>query len=111
MVTPTPPVPGAPAPAVNQNLGVPTAIGCVPTYLPNFIVGLIRFLALIGGGITILLMAFGAFTMITSQGQEQQLRQGQEQLTAAIVGILFIIFSVLLLQVLGVQILQIPGFV
>lgn len=94
----------------NGQPGIETAIGCVPTEPQKLIEGLLRFATGIGGGIALLLMIFGAFQMIVSSGNPETLKKGQEQFTSAIIGLLFIIFSILLLQVIGVNILQIPGF-
>jgi hypothetical protein len=35
---------------------------------------------------------------------------GKQAITAALIGLLFIIFSVIILNLIGVQILGIPGF-
>jgi hypothetical protein len=45
-----------------------------------------------------------------SQGNPEKIQAAREQLTAAIVGLLFIIFSLVIIQVLGYDILHIPGF-
>ena len=45
-----------------------------------------------------------------SQGNPEQVKGAREQLTAAIIGLLFIIFSLVILQVIGFNILRIPGF-
>ncbi|MDO8551428.1 MAG: hypothetical protein Q7S03_02000 [bacterium] len=88
-----------------------TAIGCIDVSSPNsFIAWLLRFALGIGGGIAFLLMLFGVFQIITSSGNPDRLKAGQEQITSAIMGLLMIIFSVFLLQLIGVQILDIPGF-
>lgn len=47
--------------------------------------------------------------IITSQGDPRRLQSGKELLTAAIAGLLLVIFSVLILRVIGVNILGIPG--
>ncbi len=46
---------------------------------------------------------------MTSQGKPETLQQGRDQLIAAIVGLLFLIFSFVLLQTIGVDILKLPG--
>ena len=89
--------------------GVMTAIGCVPTEPKMLINGIIRFSSFAGGGLAFLLMIFGAFQIITSAGNPDNVKKGQEQFTSAIIGLLFIIFSTLLLQIIGVDILQLPG--
>lgn len=89
---------------------VQTAIGCISTTPEGLVKDILRFSTGIGGGIAFLLMIFGAFRMITSQGNPQELKEGQEIFTNAIIGLLFIIFSVLLMQIIGVNILNLPGF-
>ena len=72
----------------------------------------IMLLALIGlgiaGGIAFLLMLYAGFTIVTSSGDPQRLQGGKELLTAAISGLLLIIFSIFILRVVGIQILAIP---
>lgn len=90
--------------------GILTAIGCIPTDPNEFINALMRVAAFGGGGIALLLMIFGAIQMVSSAGNPETLKKGQETFTAAIIGLLFIIFATLLLQIIGVDILSLPGF-
>ena len=61
----------------------------------------------IGGGLAFLMMLLGAFQMLTSAGNPETLQAGKDRLTSAVIGLLFIIFAVLLLQIIGVDILGI----
>ena len=90
--------------------GILTAIGCVRTSPVGFTKDFLRFMLGIGGGLAFLMMLLGAFQMLTSAGNPDTLHAGRERLTSAIIGLLIIIFSVLLLQIVGVGILTIPGF-
>lgn len=90
--------------------GIMTAIGCVPTEPQALIQGLMKVGTGAAGAVALLLMIGGAFQMITSAGNAETLKKGQQQFTSAIIGLLFIIFSILLLQVIGVDILNLPGF-
>lgn len=90
--------------------GVSTAIGCIPTEPTALVQGIIKVAIGAGGGIALLLMIYGAFLMITSAGNPDGVKKGHEQITSAVIGLLFIIFAVMLLKVVGVDILQIPGF-
>lgn len=104
--------PGGPPPAkINEGAGggIYTAIGCIPTDPLALVSGVMRFAVGAGGGIALLLMIFGAFQMITSAGNPEAIKKGQEQFTSAIIGLLFIIFSTLLLKIIGVDILGLPG--
>lgn len=89
--------------------GILTAIGCVPTEPVKLVQGILKFTAAAGGGIALLIMVFGAFEMITSSGNPESIKKGQDRFTNAIIGLLFIIFSTLVLQLIGVDILNIPG--
>ncbi len=91
-------------------LGVATAVGCVPTQPVGLIKGLLGLVLGIGGGIAFLLMVGGSFQMITSNGNPESLKAGQDRFTSAIIGILFLMFSILILQIIGFGILNIPGF-
>lgn len=90
--------------------GVDTAIGCIPTDPKELIKIFIRLSTGAGGGIAFLLMIAGAFQMITSAGNPEALKSGQGRFTAAVIGLLFVIFAVLLMQIIGADILDLPGF-
>lgn len=90
--------------------GVMTAIGCIPTEPPRFIAGFMKYALGFGGGVALLLMIFGSFGMVTSSGNPDAIKKGREQFVSALIGLLFIIFSTLFLQILGVDILGLPGF-
>lgn len=87
-----------------------TAIGCVPTTTEGFVNTLLPFFIGIGGGIAFLLILFGALQIMMSSGNPEKLNAGKELISAAITGLLLIIFSIFILQLIGVQILKIPGF-
>ncbi len=93
-----------------NNPAIATAIGCIHTNPAELAKDLLRFIIGIGGGLAFLMMLLGAYQMLTSQGNPETLNAGRERLTSAAIGLLFIIFAVLLLQIIGFDILQIPGF-
>ncbi len=90
--------------------GIATAIGCIHTSPAAFSKDFLKFILGISGGLAFLMMLLGAFQMLTSAGNPETLQAGWERLTSAIIGLLFVIFAVLLLQIIGVGILNIPGF-
>ena len=90
--------------------GIQTAIGCIPTDPTGLIDGLLGFFVRAGGGVALLIMAFSAIGMITSQGNAEALKNAQGRFLNAVVGLLFIILAVAILQIVGIDILQIPGF-
>lgn len=78
------------------NKGIVTAIGCVQILGTSF-TPLATFLLTwgmgIGGGIAFMLIVYGGFLVITSTGNPQRLTAGKELITAAIMGLLMLIFS------------------
>jgi len=105
----------SPTPSDSKNScggeAISTAIGCINVKDPNAFIGsVLKFAIGIGGGIAFLLMILGVFQIITSAGNPDRLKAGKELITSALIGLLMIIFSVFLLELIGVKILQIPGF-
>lgn len=92
------------------NPGIITAIGCIHTNPVAFVKDFMTFIIGISGGLAFLMMLLGAFQMLTSAGNPETLNAGRERLTSAVIGLLFVIFAVLLLQIIGFGILKIPGF-
>lgn len=91
--------------------GIRTALGCIPANnTNNFIAWILSKVVFIASGIAFLLMAFGAFQVITSAGDPKKAQAGKELITSALSGLLFIILSIFLLKLIGVDILRIPGF-
>lgn len=91
--------------------GIETALGCIPIQnITESIKWFLRWAIGIAGGIAFLLILSSGFQIMTSSGNPEKLKGGQEQLTAAISGLLLIIFSVFLLRLIGVDILKLPGF-
>lgn len=87
-----------------------TALGEIPTDQTKFVVWVLARVIGIGGAIAFLLLASGAFQILTSSGNPERVKKGTETITAAISGLLFIILSLFLLRLIGVEIFQIPGF-
>lgn len=87
-----------------------TAIGCIPLGSQNdFLIFILRWALGIAGGIAFLLIVYAGFLVMTSGGDKQKLQAGKELLTAAVSGLLLLIFSVFILDLVGLRILQIPG--
>lgn len=88
-----------------------TAVGCIPLNDVNqFTKWFLGWAIGIAGGIAFLLIVFSGFQIMTASGNPERLQNGRELLTAAISGLILIIFSVFLLKLIGIDILKIPGF-
>lgn len=89
--------------------GIYTAIGCIPTNPSSFTRQFARLIIGIAGGIALLLMLIGAFFVTTAGGDPKKVESGKSTFTSAIIGLLVVIFSAVLLQFIGIEILQLPG--
>lgn len=90
--------------------GMWTGIGCLPTNAESLIQSLIRAGLAISGGIALLMFLGAGFLLSTSQGDKKRADEAKELMTSSVFGLLFIIFSVTILQFIGIKVLQIPGF-
>jgi len=86
-----------------------TVLGCLPIEPTGFSTFILRFAIGIGGGIAFLMMLAGAFTVITSRGDPERLKQGKRTITKAAIGLLVIIFAIFILRIVGQELLGLPG--
>jgi hypothetical protein len=97
--------------SVNGTLnGIRTDFGCIPTDPVGFVekfygIGL-GFIGLI----TLLGIIYAGYLILTSAGNPMQLEKGKRYLYSSITGILLAIFAFVFIEVIAVNILQIPGF-
>ena len=89
---------------------VNTALGCIPFENKGFTAALLRFLAGTAGAISLVVMLMATIQIMTGGGNPEQVKKGKELFTGAITGLLFIIFSVVLMRIVASDVLQIPGF-
>jgi hypothetical protein len=98
-----------PVEAGGEQTKVYTAFGCMGTNGEDLTRDLVRLLLGIVGGIALLSTLAAAFLLTTSQGEVSKVKSAKELITASVSGILFIIFSIMILDFIGVRILRIPG--
>lgn len=94
---------------------VNTALGCISTNFDSvggdsFIKSLINIAIGLGSGFALLLILYGVFMITTSAGVPEKIKEGSGIITSAIMGLLFVILSVFLMYLIGIQLLAIPGF-
>ena len=87
-----------------------TAVGDIDTAPEKFIGSVLGLVLGLSGGIALLLIIYGGYQLMMARGKPETLEAARDQITAAIIGLLFIIFSLVLLQFIGFNILRIPEF-
>lgn len=87
-----------------------TAIGRIQLTPTGFIVRLFSIVLSIAGIGALFLIIYSGYRMMISRGNPESLKGARETLTAAVIGLAFIVFSMVLLSVIAVDVLKIPGF-
>ncbi|MEK7166351.1 MAG: pilin [Patescibacteria group bacterium] len=85
--------------------GVLTPFGCIETNPQLFIQKILQIAIGLAGGIAFLMILYGSFVTMTSSGNPEKLTEGKEIITSAIAGLLLIVFSAVILRIIGVDIL------
>jgi len=91
-------------------LEINTAIGSMPTDPIAFIQRLFSIVLTLAGIAALILLIYGGYTYMISRGDPERVKGARETITSAIFGLLFIIFSFVILQVIVGDILRVPGF-
>jgi len=96
-----------------------TMIGCIKTNLNDFtqegaassvVQKLLDFLFSIAGGIAFLYLLYGSYLVMTSKADPTKLQQGKRVILGAIIGVVFAVGAVFIINLLASGILKIPGF-
>ena len=91
-------------------VAVDTAIGEISTEPTIFVKSIYSIVLGLSGGIALVLIIIAGYKFMASQGNPEAIKSATERLTSAVIGLLFIIFAFVILQIIGVDILRIPGF-
>ena len=94
---------------VYENGGAWTTLGCIPTEPMDLVKWLFPYLLGFGGLAAFGLIVYSGFRLMTSSGDPQKIQGAKETITAAVTGLIFIILSLFLLRLIGVDILGLPG--
>lgn len=87
-----------------------TAIGTIDTTPMGFIQKLFGLLLSIAGTIALIIIIYSGYQLMTSEGNPEKVQGAKDSITSAIIGLTFMIFSIVIMQFVGVNILQLPGF-
>lgn len=94
----------------NGNDGVITEVGCIPKDPLGFATEYYRIGLGLIGGLSLLFIIFGGYTLLTSEGNPQRIRTGKTYIFYAFIGLLLAIFGYVFMEVIAVDILHLPGF-
>jgi hypothetical protein len=87
-----------------------TDLGCIP-YDPAAFAAKFYGIGLgVIAGTSLLFLIFGAYLVMTSQGNPEQLTTGKSYIYYALLGLLLAIFGFVFIEIIIVDVLKIPGF-
>ena len=96
-----------------------TFLGCITTGSGGFteeggaggvIQSLLRVIFSTVGGIAFLYLLYGSFIVATSQNDPEKINYGKRVISGAIIGLIFSLSSVFIINLIANQVLKIPGF-
>src|SRR5262249_48029324 len=106
---PTPPCTDANKDANGICKQLETSIGVIPTTPVGFAKTLFGIVLSLSGGIAVMLIIMSGYQIMSSQGDPEKIQGAKDTITSTIIGLVFIIFSVSVLEIIGIDILRIPG--
>lgn len=87
-----------------------TALGDFDVTKPETIISrifaVVLFIASFGAFILFLI---AGYNLLTSSGNKEKVAAAREMITSTVLGLLFVILSIVILEIIGVDILRIPG--
>lgn len=87
-----------------------TVFGCVDASEGGFVQNLLQIILGIAGGVSFLALLYGGAILLGSKGNSEQIQQGKSILIGAVSGLILVLFSIFILQFLGITIFNLPGF-
>lgn len=92
--------------------GVNTAIGCIPTNdLGPFLIFFLKWGVGISGGVMLLMLMMTGYNLLFSGGNPEKLQAARENMVSIFSGFVLIVFSLVLLQTIGANVLGLLPFV
>lgn len=90
-------------------LKIRTGIGNLSTNPVDFLTDIFALALGIAGFGGFIMLIYGGYVLMMSQGDKTKIQNAREIITSTILGILFIVFSLVILEFIGVDVLRLPG--
>lgn len=94
----------------NNSFACQTAIGAISTDAGGFAKGLLQLFFALAGLILLFVLIGNGYKFMTSQGDEEKVKEAREAIMAAVAGLVLVAFSIVILQFITVDVLHLPGF-
>lgn len=87
-----------------------TDLGDIPCDPAGFASSLYGIGLSIIGVVALLFIVYGGFLILTSQGNQDQVKKGKAYITYSIIGVVLAIGGYMIYQILAIDVIKIPGF-
>src|SRR3989344_5129212 len=91
-------------------IGIKTAIGDIAIDPGKFVSRIMSLLLGISGAIAVILIILAGYSIMTSRDNPEKLQEARQRILGAIAGLIFIALALVILEIIGVDVLKIPGF-
>lgn len=88
-----------------------TALGIIPLNPAAFVEKIIKLILGISGGVIVIMAIVAGYNVMTSAGDPQKLANSKEMIISVITGAFMIVFSMILLNAIGIDILGLPPLI
>jgi hypothetical protein len=96
----------------NNTIGVKTAIGCIPTSdFRETIIFVLKWAYGVTAGVVVVMIILTGYALLTSAGNPDKLNGAKENIVSIFSGVIMVVFSLIILRIVGVDILGLPTFV
>lgn len=92
------------------SLGIQTDIGCIPIDPMGFVAKFYSIGLGLIGGVALLFIIYGGYLLMTSRGNPTQVALAKSYIMYAVLGLLLAVLGYVFVQIILVDVLQIPGF-
>lgn len=87
-----------------------TELGCIPTDPLGFVARFYNIGLGLIGGLAVLFIIYGGYLLMTSQGDPRRVDSGKSYIMYSLIGLLLAIFGYVFMQIIVVDVLNLPGF-
>ena len=93
----------------NSYVGIDTGLGCIPFGSDGITKWILQAVVGIAGGLALLMLIIGGVQFVSSSGDPDAIEEARGKITSAIAGLILIIFSILIMKIIGIDVLGLPN--
>lgn len=88
---------------------IDTGLGCMPIDAEGMTKWTVKTVVGVAGGIALLMLIIGGVQFVSSSGDPDAIEEARGKITSALAGLILIIFSILIMKIIGIDVLGLPN--